>query len=412
MWIVQIAFRNCNLYDPFMIPRHLGPTLLRASRQYPVVSVTGPRQSGKTTLLRHRFGDHRYVSLETPDVREFALSDPRGFLAQFRGPVILDEAQHAPELFSYIQVLVDERPEAGRFVLSGSHNFLLMKQIAQSLAGRVHISHLLPFSLAELQRLPLRTAEDIADRGPAALSGRWTEAAAAGGYPPIHDRGLDAPEWLSLYFQTYLQRDVRTLTQVGDLEAFRRFVLLCAGRAGQLLNLSALGADCGVSHETARRWLSVLEASFVVFRLQPHRENFRTRLTKSPKLYFVDTGLLCYLLNVRSARELEVHAMRGAVFENLVVSELRKSCHHAGDEPRLGFWRDHRGNEVDLVVESVRGAVPVEIKSGATVAVDFFKGLRHWEKIGGDAGRGILVYGGDDSHRRSGVAVRSWRYWP
>ncbi len=374
--------------------------------------MTGPRQSGKTTLLRHTFGDRRYVSLETPDVREFALSDPRGFLARFRGPVILDEAQHAPELFSYIQVLVDERPEPGGFILSGSHNFLLMRQIAQSLAGRVHISHLLPFSPAELHGLPLRTSEDIGDGGSAALSGEWTELAVAGGYPPIHDRRLVPSEWLSLYFQTYLQRDVRTLTQVGDLEAFRRFVLLCAGRAGQLLNLSALGADCGVSHETARRWLSVLEASFVVFRLQPHHQNFRKRLTKSPKLYFVDTGLLCYLLNVRSADELAVHAMRGAVFENLIVSELRKSCYHAGHEPRLSFWRDHRGNEVDLVVETPRGAVPVEIKSGATVATDFFKGLRHWEKIGGDAGRGVLVYGGDDSHPRSGVAVRSWRRWP
>ena len=228
----------------------------------------------------------------------------------------------------------------------------------------------------------------------------------------LHFQNAICTEWLALYFQTYLQRDVRALTQVGDLEAFRRFVLLCAGRAGQLLNLSALGADCGVSHETARRWLSVLEASFVAFRLQPHHQNFRKRLTKSPRLYFVDTGLLCYLLNIQNADELAVHAMRSAVFENLVVSELRKSCYHAGDEPRLGFWRDHRGNEVDLVVESARDAVPVEIKSGATVAADFFKGLRYWEKVGGDAGRGILVYGGCDSHRRSGVAVRSWRRWP
>ena len=408
----RLHFRNAICTIRPVIPRHLTPTLLRASRQYPVVSVTGPRQSGKTTLLRHAFEDHRYASLEAPDARAFALSDPRGFLAQFHGPVILDEAQHAPDLFSYIQVLVDERPEPGGFVLSGSHNFLLMRQIAQSLAGRVHISHLLPFSPAELQGLPLRAAEDVGDGGSAALSGEWTAIAVVGGYPPIHDRGLEASEWLSLYFQTYLQRDVRSLTQVGDLEAFRRFVLLCAGRTGQLLNLSALGADCGVSHETARRWLSVLEASFVAFRLQPHRENFRKRLTKSPKLYFVDTGFLCYLLNIRSADELAVHAMRGAVFENLVVSELRKSCYHGGHEPRLGFWRDHRGNEVDLVVETARGAVPVEIKSGATVVADFFRGLRYWEKLGGEEGRGILVHGGDDSYRRSGVEVRSWRRWP
>lgn len=395
-----------------MILRHLTPTLLRASRQYPVLSVTGPRQSGKTTLLRHTFPQHDYVSLEAPDAREFALSDPRSFLAQFPGPVILDEAQHAPDLFSYIQLVVDEEPRAVRFILSGSHNFLLMRQISQSLAGRVYIAHLSPFSPAELHGLELRGGADIAHAAPVALPGAWTDFAATGGYPPIHDRRLEPSEWLSLYFQTYLQRDVRTLTQVGDLEAFRRFVLLCAGRAGQLLNLSSLGADCGVSHETARRWLSVLEASFIVFRLPPHHENFRKRLTKSPKLYFADTGLLCYLLQVRTARELAAHAMRGAVFENLIISELRKSCHHAGLEPRLAFWRDHRGNEVDLVVNISDAAIPVEIKSGATIASDFFRGLRHWEKLAGNPGRGILVYGGTDSYRRDGVAVRSWRHWP
>ncbi|WP_428102465.1 ATP-binding protein [Candidatus Rariloculus sp.] len=388
------------------------PTLLRASRQYPVVSVTGPRQSGKTTLLRHTFPRHAYVSLEAPDAREFAFTDPRGFLAQFGGPVILDEAQHVPDLFSYIQLIVDEHPEPGRFMLSGSHNFLLIRRIAQSLAGRVHISHLLPFSPAELHGLPLRTADDIADPAPDPLPDTWTELAATGGYPPIHDRRLDPSEWLSLYFQTYLERDVRALSQVGDLEAFRRFVVLCAGRAGQLLNLSALGADCGVSHETARRWLSVLEASFIVFRLPPHHENFNKRLTKSPKLYFLDTGLLCYLLRVHTAGELATHAMRGAVFENFVITELRKSYHHAGREPRLSFWRDHRGNEVDLVVDLPRGAVPVEIKSGATIASDFFKGLGHWEKLAESFGGGILVYGGDDSHVRSVAAVRSWRHWP
>ena len=397
-----------------MIPRHLAPTLVRVSEQYPITTLTGPRQSGKTTLLRSAFPQHHYVSLEAPDERQFAIEDPRGFLAQFTGPVILDEAQHVPDLFSYIQVFSDERPTPGRFTLSGSQNFLLMRQVSQSLAGRTYVSHLMPFSLAEIHGLGLRTNVGVDDGAPLAapLPGDWRDFATTGGYPPIHDRRLDPSEWLSRYFQTYLQRDVRTLTQVGDLEAFRRFVSLCAGRVGQLLNLSSLGNDCGISHETARRWLSVLEASFVTFRLQPHHENFNKRLTKSPKLYFLDTGLLCYLLQIPDANQLAVHAMRGAIFENLIIAELLKSYYHGGLEPRLAFWRDHRGNEVDLVINTPRGAVPVEIKSGATIASDFFKGLNYWSRITSGSTHGLLVYGGDRSFRRNDLLVRSWRHWP
>ena len=397
-----------------MIPRHLAPTLVRVSEQYPITTLTGPRQSGKTTLLRSAFPQHHYVSLEVPDERQFAIEDPRGFLAQFTGPVILDEAQHVPDLFSYIQVFSDERPTPGRFTLSGSQNFLLMRQVSQSLAGRTYVSHLMPFSLPELHGLGLRTNVGVDDGAPLAapLPGDWRDFATTGGYPPIHDRRLDPSEWLSRYFQTYLQQDVRTLTQVGDLEAFRRFVSLCAGRVGQLLNLSSLGNDCGISHETARRWLSVLEASFVTFRLQPHHENFNKRLTKSPKLYFLDTGLLCYLLQIPDANQLAVHAMRGAVFENLIIAELLKSYYHGGLEPRLAFWRDHRGNEVDLVINTPRGAVPVEIKSGATIASDFFKGLNYWDRITSGSTNGLLVYGGDRSFRRNDLLVRSWRHWP
>ena len=413
---MQIAYLKCNLYSRAMIPRHLAAALIRASAQYPIISLTGPRQSGKTTLLCATFPQYHYVSLEAPDNRGFAAEDPRGFLARFAGPVILDEAQYVPDVFSYIQVLADERGTAGQFILSGSQNFLLMRQITQSLAGRAFIGHLLPFSIAELHRLPLGDPEQLAAFAPEVptetpLADDWLDLALAGFYPPVHDRGLKAFEWSSLYFQTYLQRDVRSLTQVGDLEAFRRFVLLCAGRVGQLLNLSSLGNDCGVSHETVRRWLSVLEASFVVFRLPPHHQRFNKRLTKSPKLYFVDTGLLCYLLQIRRADELATHAMRGAVFENLVIADLMKRCFHAGIEPRLAFWRDHRGNEIDLVVNTPGGPVPVEIKSGATVASSFFKGLRYWRAIAPDPRRGVLVYGGEESYVREDTTVLSWRHW-
>ena len=396
-----------------MIPRHLATTVERAAAQYPVVSVNGPRQSGKTTLLREAFPHHRYVSLESPDDRAFALEDPRGFLGRFDGPVILDEAQRAPDLFSYIQTIVDDDPAPGRFLLSGSRNFLLMRSISQSLAGRVRLTCLLPFSLAELT---LRDAPSMAAllaggaRRPAP-AGAWAEHALRGFYPRIHDRRLDPGEWLAQYFQTYVERDVRDLTQVGDLEAFGRFVRLCAGRAGGLLNLSSLGNDCGISHDTARRWLSVLEASFVTFRLQPYHKSFNRRLTRRAKLYFVDTGLLCRLLRVRDADQLASHAARGAVFENLVIAEALKVGCNAGETPDLFHWRDQQGNEIDLIVDTRNGPHAVEIKSGETVAGDFFKGLTRWRALAGRSAPATLVYGGGESYVRNGVDVRAWRDW-
>ena len=396
-----------------MIPRHLAVTVERAAARYPVVSVNGPRQSGKTTLLRSTFPRHRYVSLELPDERAFALEDPRGFLGRFSGPVILDEAQRAPDLFSYIQTIVDEDPAPGRFLLSGSRNFLLMERISQSLAGRVRLTCLLPFSLAELTRRDAPAIDDLLARGARdpAPAGAWMDHAVRGFYPRIHDRGLDSGDWLPQYFQTYVERDVRDLTQVGDLEAFGRFVRLCAGRAGGLLNLSSLGNDCGVSHDTARRWLSVLEASFVTFRLQPYHRRFNKRLTKRPKLYFVDTGLLCWLLRIRDADQLASHAARGAVFENLVIAEALKAGCNAGQPPDLYFWRDHRGNEIDLIVETPDGPHPVEIKSGETVGSDFFKGLAYWRSLTGRSTPATLVHGGGESYVRNGVDVRAWRDW-
>ena len=400
-----------------LIPRHLAPTLRRAVRKFPVVSLTGPRQAGKTTLLQHQFAEYAYVSLERPDERALALTDPLGFLARFSGPVIIDEAQHAPDLFSYIQVAVDEDRALGRFILSGSQNFLLMRRITQSLAGRVRITHLMPLSRGELTGRSGRTAAEllteVAVDSDTEREARWTDQAVRGSYPPIHERRLDPEdEWYGQYLQTYLQRDVRDLTQVGNLNDFSKFISLCAGRVGGLLDLSSLGDDCGVGHDTVRRWLSVLETGFQVFRLYPYLRNFRKRLTKRPKIYFTDTGLLCWLLGIRTADQLWQHPLRGAVFENFIIAEVLKAEYNAGAVPRLSFFRDQHGSEVDLIVETSHGPHAVEIKSGETVATDMFRGLRFWGSVTGEDGPRTLVYGGDeDRPGPDGISVRSWRGW-
>ena len=394
------------------IPRHLAAVLRTAAADFPVVSVTGPRQCGKTTLLRRSFPDYAYVSLEHPLDRAEAIEDPRGFLARFPGPVILDEAQHAPALFSYIQLAVDDAPSIGRFVLAGSQNFLRMPSITQSLAGRVRVTHLLPFSRAELARSPIRsTADLLANRAAAAEPPRecWTDEAARGFYPPTHDRSATPANWFASHFQTYLQGDVRDLTQVGDLDAFARFARLIAGRVGGLLDLTALGDDCGVHRDTARRWLGVLETGFVVFRLSPYHRNFRQRLTKRPKIYFTDTGLLCWLLGIRDGNTLRDHPLRGAVFENFIIAEVLKNEYHNGEFPWLHYFRDHRGNEVDLIVETEGVPHAVEIKSGQTATPDMLRGLRYWASLTGEEGRRMLVYGGAADTTRSGIPVRSWR---
>jgi len=395
-----------------MIPRTLSRILRDVAGDYPVVSLTGPRQSGKTTLVRHDFAEADYASLEDPELRAFAGEDPRGFLAQFSGQVILDEVQRAPHLFSYIQTVVDEEDRPGRFILSGSQNFLLLEAVSQSLAGRCAILHLLPFSLAELEARSPLDVDAIGSRLPAPREGSRGDLMATlvrGFYPRIHARGLDPGRWLRDYFQTYVERDVRQILQVGDLEAFDRFVRLCAGRNGQLLNLSSLANDCGITHSTARRWLSVLEASFLVVLLRPHHRSFNKRLVKSPKLYFLDSGLLCYLLRIRSAEDLRLHASRGAVFESYVVSELLKGYLHRGEEPDLYFWRDASGHEVDVLIDHGSRQVPVEVKSGQTVAADFFRGLDYWRKLADDPeAPAALVYGGERSYRRRGVTVYGW----
>ncbi len=396
-----------------MIERTLATTLRKAATQFPIVTVTGPRQSGKTTLVQNVFSHYRYVSLEMPDERQFALEDPRGFLSQFDGPVILDEVQRTPDLFSYIQGLVDEhRDWIGRFVLTGSQNFLLLQNISQSLAGRCAVLHVLPFSLAELEgRAPLGidTMGEGTPANPKPPSRGLLETLFAGFYPRIHDKNLPPRDWLAAYYQTYVERDVRNVLNVGDIEAFGRFMRVCAGRSGQVLNLSGLASDCGVTHTTARRWISVLEASFIVTLLRPHHRNFGKRLIKRPKLYFLDTGLLCYLLQIRSPEELFHRAERGAVFESFVVSEMYKNFVHRGERPSIYFWRDAAGHEVDMVIDLGRKMVPVEIKSAATVVSAFFANLMYWRKLSGnETAPAALVYGGDRTFTRSGVVVYPW----
>lgn len=380
-----------------MIPRSLEPTLREVAAQYPVVTVTGPRQSGKTTLVRALFSDRPYVSLEDLDVRAFALEDPRRFLAQLEAGAVIDEVQRAPDLLSYLQGMVDQDPTPGRFVLTGSSNLLLLESVSQSLAGRTALLTLMPFSLSELQRV---------GRAPTGLD----ELLFSGLYPPIHDRGLDASRWYGDYVRTYVERDVRQILNVSSLERFGTFLRMCAARSGQILNLSALGNDCGITHNTARSWLSVLEASYVVQRLPPFFANLNKRLVKSPKIFFTDPGLAAYLVGIERARDLAYHALRGPLFETWVVSELTKMRINAGREPRLTFFRTHAGHEVDTVLDVAPEPVAIEAKSGSTMTRDQLAGLRAWQRLTSTtAERSWLVYGGDMDQERSDGHVIGWR---
>ncbi len=395
-----------------MIRRTLEGRLRDLAGPFPVIFLTGPRQSGKTTLARATFPDFEYYSLEDLQVRSEVIEDPRGFLGRLEGArgVVIDEAQRAPDLFSYLQGFVDER-RSGPIVLTGSQQFLLSDGISQSLAGRAAILELLPFSYAELTgREPLEPDDLVSAALPASRAAPDHELDRilfSGLYPRIHDAGLEPEVWLDTYVRTYIERDVRMITNVGDLDTFSRFVQLCAGRSGQLLNLSALGADAGLDQKTARRWLSLMRTSYVVDLLHPHHKNFRKRIVKTPKLYFTDSGLLCHLLGISNVRQLHSHPLRGAIFETFVVSELRKVFTNRGRRPSLFFWRDSRGREVDVVVDLGGVLVPMEIKSGRTVAGDFFTQLDFFRDLAG-CKRGWLVYGGDEVYEKHDHQVCSW----
>ncbi|MGB1450702.1 MAG: ATP-binding protein, partial [Marinirhabdus sp.] len=355
-----------------MIPRLAEKELLKLARQYYVVAVVGPRQSGKTTLIKKVFKDRPYVNLEAPDVRSFAEEDPRAFLEPYTlTGAVFDEAQRVPKLFSYLQVIIDENKKPGHFILSGSNNFLLQENISQSLAGRVSYINLLPFSIEELGSLNEKNIAEMLFKG---------------FYPPVYDRQIASGSWYNNYIRTYIERDVRQLKGIENLATFERFLKLCAGRVGQLLNKNSLGIAAGVDSKTVESWLSVLEASFVIFRLRPHHKNFNKRVVKMPKLYFYDVGLAVTLLGVQNAEQVNLHPFKGALFENLVIVEYLKQRWNSAKPNNLYFWRNSRGNEIDLLLDQGNALSPIEIKAGKTITPDFFKGLKYWQSLTANKG--------------------------
>ncbi|MCP4677516.1 MAG: ATP-binding protein [Deltaproteobacteria bacterium] len=396
-----------------MLNRALTDVIAKSAEKMPVITIIGPRQSGKTTLARATFPDKAYFSLESPANREAARSDPEGVLARFPKGVIFDEVQRAPDLLSYIQVAVDENDMPGRFVLTGSQNFLLMQTVSQTLAGRTALLTLLPFSVRELTQLApvdprgLMFVEEETEPGTELWQTLWT-----GLYPRIHDKGLDPGRWLADYHRTYVERDVRDVLKVMDVDGFERFVRLAAARTGQELNYASLAADAGISQPTARQWMTTLRVSSLVTLLLPHHQNYRKRLRKRPKLHFLDTGLVCYLLGIHSPSVLRNHPLRGAIFESFVVSELTKAFVHRGLEAPLYHWRDATGHEVDVIVDLGDRLVPVEVKSSVTLGSHVFDGLRWWTGIGSNPTTGgMLVHGGKARHEQDGFSVRPWWIW-
>jgi predicted AAA+ superfamily ATPase len=382
-----------------MIRREIEDTVRRYASEYPVVTITGPRQSGKTTLCKMVFPEMPYASLEDPEEREFALRDPRGFLGRFPDGAVLDEIQRVPDLLSYIQGIVDERQRAGHFIVTGSQNFELLQTVSQSLAGRTAIARLLPFSLAEIRKLR-----------PAPLS--MDEAIYTGSYPRIFDRNLDPREALAFYFATYVERDLRQLINVRDLSGFETFMKLCAARCGQLVNLSSLGNDCGVAHNTIKHWLSILEASYIIKLLPPYYRNLGKRLVKTPKIYFVDTGLASYLLGIQKTDHVSAHHLRGALFENLVLSELLKNRFNRGKTDNLYFLRDRKGKEVDILLDYGPSLDLVEVKAGQTLSTSFFAGIEYYRRIYREARNCLLIYGGEKSHVQQDVKIIPWKGLP
>src|SRR5690606_14556869 len=379
------------------IARTLTMEVGKLAQQFPIIAITGPRQSGKTTLLKILFSEYTYVSLENPDNRAFAAEEPNGFLRLYKGKVILDEVQHVPELFSYLQTIVDDSGMMGQYILSGSQNFHLMKHITQSLAGRVALFRLLPLDTEEMVEANI-------------LSDNYAQACISGGYPAIYHRGISPTNFYTNYVQTYVEKDVTQLINIRDMNGFRTFLRLCATRAGQLLNLNALANECNISLPTVKAWLSILESSYIVFLLYPYHENFNKRLVKTPKLYFYDTGLISYLLEIREKSEIVANRLKGNIFENLVVANFLKINEHRYQHRHYYFWQDHNGLEVDLLRKTAEAFDAYEIKATQTLTSELFKGLHLFSDVAKPATvHTHLIYGGEGSLTRSNTDVLGWK---
>ncbi|MCZ4222850.1 ATP-binding protein [Pedobacter sp. SJ11] len=359
------------------------------------VAVIGPRQSGKTTLTKNVFPNKPYVSLENPDTRLFANDDPRGFLSQFPNGAILDEAQRTPNLFSYLQQALDESSTPGKFIITGSNNFLLQESIVQSLAGRIGYIKLLPFSVSELKSVNI-------------ISNDINVFLVKGGYPPIYDQNIPPFKWHQNYINTYLEKDVRQIKNITNLSLFERFLRLCAGRVGQLLNMNSLGIEVGVDGKTIASWIGILESSFVIYLLKPHHQNFNKRIVKMPKLYFYDTGLVAALLGIQSEIQLDTHPVKGSLFENMIVVEMLKSRFNLGLSDNIFFWRDNVGNEIDILIDDAGQLTPIEIKAGKTINNDYFKGITFWNKLTNSTGGQIIYAGSEKQLRSNNITISSW----
>ena len=394
-----LDYRICPVlyYLCIMIQRKITKKLLHLASLYPVVSVTGPRQSGKTTLVKAAFPDYDYVTLEDPDTRMIALNDPRKFLQNHKKGMIIDEAQRAPEIFSYIQGIVDQSNTEGEFILTGSQNFLLLEKISQSLAGRVAVLKLLPFSIDELKNAGIDT--NNADK-----------LIFDGLYPRLYDKKIKPLDFYPFYIQTYVERDVKLIKNIVSQSVFIKFMKMCAGRTGQLLNINELANSCGIAQVTVNSWLSILQASYIIYLIQPHHKNYNKRLVKMPKLYFYDTGIACSLLGIKGQEQLPMHFIYGSLFENFIINEFVKNTFNKGSIPEYYFWRDKTGKEIDLIAEKNNKLSPFEIKAGKTFNNEFLKNLKYWNKLSGNQPENThLIYGGDNSFDVNEGKIVSWK---